>query len=160
MAKTVGIQNGFKLVYGKGITLRYGEAAGSTFKVGDPLRQDGAGRIEDSLESENQFAIALENSNGVTDHVVNVMLITHDLIWSINQSNAGAADVYELTMAGDRYGYIKSTQTSQTDKMTLDFADTGNEVLELIRVDERDAIGDTNARVWVRWVPAKIVAAA
>lgn len=160
MAKTVGIQNGFKLVYGEGVTLPYVEAAGMTFKVGDPLRQDGAGGIEDALEAEDQFAIALEDASGTTGNVVNVMLITHDLIWSVNQSNAGAADVYEATMAGDRYGYLKSTQSGQTDKMTLDFADTGNEVLELLKVDPRDAVGDTNARVWVRWVPAKIVAAA
>lgn len=157
---TIGIQNGFKLVHGEGVVLPFAEAAASAFKVGDPLRQDGAGRIEDALEAENQFAIALEDASGTTDNIVNVMLITHDLIWSINQSNAGAADVYELTMAGDRYGYLKSTQSGQTDKMTLDFNDVSNEVIELLMIDPRDAIGDTNARVWVRWVPAKIVAAA
>ena len=154
---TVGIQKGLQLVHGEGQTMTQPETAAQTFKVGDPLVLDGAGRIKLAVESGSTPFVALEDASGTTDNEVLVMMVEEGQIWSINLSNAGAADDYELTMAGDNYGFIKSTQTGETAKTTLDFNDTSNEVLQLVRVDPRSAVGDTNALLWVKFVAAKIV---
>lgn len=139
--------------YEAGSVYSYPEAASQSFKVGDPVKLNSSGQVLLGVDTESGiFGIAWEDASGTTDNEVLILVLNADMIFSVSQSNAGAAQASAQSQVGLQCSWIKSTVSGETTKSVIDTADTTTPAFEIIGLDSRDAVGDTNGRVLVRCI--------
>ena len=136
----------------------YPEANGMTFKKHDFVKLNTSGQVEDALDTENIFGIALKDASTTEDTMIPVLRVNRDMQFVASQSNAGATQVTAQTQVGLQCSWIKSTQTDHTDKITVDTGDVGHLNVEIIKLDPRDVVGTSDGRVIFRIVPDVISA--
>jgi hypothetical protein len=142
-----------------GYIFPYKEDASQSFKRMDPVvLESGSGQVQIAVETAGFLGLAWQDASGTENTELLVLVVTPQMIFSCSVSNDGAAQATALTQVGIRYGYKKSSVTGSTTLTTVDVNDTTNDNWEVIGLDPRDPVGDTNGRVLVRAVPAKLIA--
>lgn len=143
-----------------GYIFPYPEDASQSYKKGDPVvLEDGSGQVLLATDTAGFLGIAWQDASGVENTVRLVLVVTPQMVFSV--SIAGAAGIAAVTAqanVGVRYSYVKSGVAGSTTKTVIDSSDTTNDNWEVIGLDPRDALGDTNGRLLVRAVPAKLIA--
>ena len=156
---TLGVK-GFELVfideYDAGNVFHYLEEASQTFKAKDPVVLDATSKeVELAADTNPEWVgFALEDASGTAGTEIEVLVVQPTMYFSVSVSTAGAALATAVTHVGTFCSFIKSTETGETDKTVLDIADTTNDFFEVVALDTRDEVGDTNGRVIVRPNPA------
>jgi hypothetical protein len=158
MASVYGLELTRGDEYDFGNVFEFPEKATQTFIKYDPVKLTTSGTVEDALVSESHFGIALADASGTTNALVPVLLLNREMYFVASQSNAGATQVTAQTMVGLQCGWIKSTITDHTTKITIDTNNTSNLIFEIVALDPRDAVGAADGRVIVRVVPDQISA--
>jgi len=130
----------------------------NTFRKNYPVKLTTSGTLEDATVTENHFGLALKASSGTANTLLPVLKFTREMEFTASQSNAGATQASAQTMVGLQCGWILSTITGHTTKITIDTNNTSNKVFEIVRLDPRDPAGTTDGRVIVRVVPDVISA--
>jgi hypothetical protein len=155
--KRIELVNGDEYQYGS--VYEYPEAAAQTFKKKDFVNT-ASGQVKLAVDTESgNFGLALEDASGTTDALVEILLINSSMIFSGTLSAAGAATAtVQATHVGLQCSWIKSTVTGETTKTVVDASDTTTPSLEIILLDPRDPVGDTNGRVYFRVLPAFLIA--
>ena len=159
---TVGVKT-FELTrFGEaeaGNVFSYPEAASQSFKTGDPVKLNTSGQVLLAVDTEDGiWGIAWEDATGTTANMVLILVLTPAMVFAVSQSNAGAAQASAQTQVGLQCSYIKSTVTDETTKTVLDTADTTTPTFEIIYLDGRDPVGDSNGRVLCRVIGSAIKA--
>jgi hypothetical protein len=159
---TVGVR-AFRLYNGDekdvGLVTRGREKASQSFKRGDFLSTDTDGVVRIAVDTESGiYALALEDASGTTNNEVDILLLDGTQFFTASVSAAGAAAATAITNVGLRCSWIKSAVTGETAKTVIDTGDTTTPDLEVLDYDRRDTLGDTNGRLVVRVIPARILA--
>jgi len=134
----------------------YPEKATQTFKKGDPVILDTAGRIGAAADTGSVFGVAAQDASGTTDTPIRVIIVGHEDIFRASASAAGATRTVTRNDVGLQCSYIKSTISGQTNVMTLDTSDTTTPACEII--DVRDAVGTVDGEYYFRFVQSLISA--
>lgn len=131
----------------KGVFIAYTEAASATFKRGE-LVAFSSGKIAALSGTDPTMAsivgIAMHDASGVTDDPVTVFVPDVDAIFS---ANLDPGSVTAVTDIGVRYGLEENSNIVNVDK-----TDTTNERVVVVALDKRDAVGDTQGRVWFKFL--------
>lgn len=136
--------------------IHYPEAASQTFKKGDPVKLDTAGRVLLAVDTESAgvFGLADADASGTTDATVPIVVLSIGDIVSASGSAAGATRDVIRTDVGLQCSYIKSTVTGETAKTVLDISDTTTPTWEIL--DNKDAVGTTDGRYYARMIATPI----
>jgi hypothetical protein len=143
------------------VVRQFPEAASQTFKAGQILVFD---RTLEAVKlavvtTVTAMGIALEDASGTTGTLIHVQLFMPGDIYSATIANAGAnaAASHDLDKVGDNYGWILSTETGETTKVTVNSANTTNEWFQVVDLDPRDTSGTVGGRVLFTVNPAVYV---
>ena len=155
--RAVRLYNGSEKDYGKVFGLP--EKASQTFVRGDWVKTDTNGQVSLAVDTESGlYGLAMADASGTTDDLVDILLVDATMLFVASQSNAGAAQVTVQTQVGLQCSWIKSTVTGETTKTVVDTADTTTPDLEILYLDTRDAVGDSNGRVVFKILDSRLIA--
>lgn len=135
-----------------------------SYKKGDPvifdLSDDGVKLA--SVGTVNATGIAARNQVGTAQQLVPVIIPTpQDLfVATISASGANSAAAHNQDNLADAYGWIRSTESGQTAKQTVDFDNTSNAWILPLKLYEADPEGTAGGRVVFRFIMTAFEAAA
>ena len=155
--KAFELTSGSEADYGR--IYEYPETATQTFKKGDPVKLDSAGRVLLGVDTEAPMGVALADASGTTDALVAIQLIDTEQIWTGTTSAAGATADVAQTDIGVECSFIKSTISGSTDITVLDLSDTTTPTMVIVGFDKRDnesAVGATDGRLLFQWLPGTV----
>lgn len=134
------------------------EAASQTFKRGDILVWDTSEEAVKLATDTNvqMVGVADRDASGTTGTAIPVIVPTTADVFSATISAAGAnsAAAHDRDNVGKSYSWIKSTESGQTAKTTIDESDAGNAwvFIEDIYTDAKEAAGTAGGRVLFRFL--------
>lgn len=143
-------------VGGNAFVREYPEAAAQTYKRGDPVVLDTAGRVKIAVDTGDVFGIADKDAKGTTDTASPIIVIDDSVIFSASVSAAGATANSAQADVGLRCSYIKSTITGETAKTVIDTSDVTNLNIDIL--DLYDAAATADGRYFFRFVRNKVAA--
>lgn len=128
--------------------LSYEEAASQTFKKGAVVRFDAAGRIVEAGDNATDVVGIAEQdghnySATATTNRCEVTIANADTIF---MGNLSSTSVTALTDVGFAYGIAKTGNNWHVVKSVT------NRRVRIMQLDPRDAVGDTNGRVWFQFL--------
>jgi hypothetical protein len=136
----------------------YPEAATQTFKRGDFVVWDTSDeKLKAAVDTTvAAIGIADQDASGTTSTLIHVLVPQPGDIFSATISSAGANGTahHDLKTVGKNYSWLKSTESGETTKTTIDIADTSNAWVTIVDLDPRDAAATSGGRVLFTILPA------
>ena len=137
-------------------TMSFPEAASQTFKKGDILSLDANGRATIAttpiIASSKVLGVAAEDGHNAAASVTNNVVIWVACDDTIFRGNSNS--VTAITFAGKSYRIIITSAKCVVDTTSGEQVAIANRSAIVLRLDPRDAIGDTNGRVEFMFHPA------
>lgn len=127
--------------------IEYREAATQTFKKGALVRFDASGMVVEAGDNASDFVgVAEQDGHGYTSAQVTADLENRCVVTIANNDtifcgNLSASSVTALTDVGFAYGLAKTGDNWHVTKSV------SNRRARIMKLDPRDAVGDTNGRV-------------
>ena len=133
---------GFQLKYGNPNVRHLPEASAQSFAVGDLVYLSG-GKVTVIANDATMIGVAEKAATTTADSLIPVSLISPEQTWVAQEDTTTA-----VAHVGNDYG-LNITSGS----MSVDIGETTNTAITIIDLDARDAVGASNGRVLVQFLP-------
>jgi hypothetical protein len=134
----------------------FDEGTSETFNKGAPVIYDVSedGIVEATAAATDMLGIALEDASGTAGTELDVLVPTDNDIFSatISATGANSTAVHASNRLGRPFGLLKSTESGETTKWTVNASDTTNVRVVVTGLDSRDTEATSGGRVLFRFI--------
>jgi hypothetical protein len=134
----------------------FDEGSTETFAKGAPVIYDVSedGLVEATAAATDMLGIAYETASGTSGTELDVLIPDDSDVFSatISATGANSTAVHASTNFGKAFGLLKSTESGETTKWTVNASDTTNVRVVVLGVDPKDTEGTSGGRVLFRFI--------